>query len=69
MTIYAREHKDDLALIANSIRYADKMPPEFSAVLMKNYMCIEEGYMEQLIRIPEFNKWLQTKGRLMNGIV
>ena len=55
--------------IANSIRYADKMPPDFGAVLMKHYMNIEEGYKERLMLIPEFTKWLQRKGSLMNGSV
>lgn len=35
MTAYAREHKDEMSRIANSIRFADKMPPDFGAVLMK----------------------------------
>ena len=69
MTVYARNHKDDISRIANSIRYADRMPPDFSTVLMKDYMYIEKNYKEKLIRIPEFTRWLQTKGSLMNGSV
>ena len=69
MTTYARENKSDLKKITSSIKYADKMPPDFSAVLMRNYMCIEDGYKEKLMKIPEFAKWLQSKGRLMNGSV
>ena len=69
MTAYARSHKDDRRKITNSIVYAQKMPPDFSAVLMKDYMCLEEGYKEKLMKIPEFTKWLQSKGRLLNGSV
>ena len=69
MTVYARNHKEDINRIANSIRYADRMPPDFSAVLMKDYMYIEKNYKEKLMRIPEFIHWLQTKGSLMNGSV
>lgn len=69
MTAYARDHKDDLHRIANSIRYADRMPPDFSTLLIKDYMYIDKDYKEKLMRIPEFTKWLQTKGRLMNGTV
>lgn len=69
MTAYARDHKDEMSRIANSIRYADKMPPDFSTVLMKNYMYIEKNYKEKLMAIPKFAKWLQTKGRLLNGSV
>ncbi|MBQ3378666.1 MAG: AAA family ATPase [Clostridia bacterium] len=69
MTCYARAHKDNIGRIANSIRYADKMPPDFSAVLLKDYMYIEKDFKQTLMTIPEFSKWLQTKGSLMNGSV
>ena len=69
MVTYAREHKNDLQKIANSIRYADNMPPDFSTVLMKDYMYIEKDYIKTLMTIPEFTRWHQTKGRLLNGSV
>ncbi len=69
MTAYARDHRDDLRRIANSVRYADRMPPDFSTVLLKDYMAIEPDYRAKLLRIPEFTEWLQTKGRLLNGSV
>jgi hypothetical protein len=67
MTNYAREHKDDTRAIANSIRYAMRMPSDFSTVLLKNYMAIEKNYREKLMAIPEFFQWIQTKGKLLNG--
>lgn len=69
MTTYAREHKNDLYRIANSIVYANRMPPDFSTVLMKDYMYIEKNYKEKLLSIPEFARWLQTKGSLLNGSI
>lgn len=69
MVTYAREHKNDLQKIANSIRYADNMPPDFSTVLMKDYMYIEKDYIKKLMTIPEFTRWHQNKGRLLNGSV
>lgn len=69
MTSYAREHKNDMARIANSIKYANAMPPDFSVVLFKDYTYIEKGYKEKLMRLPEFAKWLQSKGRLLNGVI
>lgn len=69
MVTYAREHKNDLQKIANSIRYADNMPPDFSTVLMKDYMYIEKDYIKTLMTIPEFTRWHQTKGRVLNGFV
>ena len=69
MTHYARNHKEELARITNSIRYGVKLPPDFAAVLFKDYMYIEDGYKTKLLSIPEFNKWMQTRGSLMNGSV
>ena len=69
MTAYAREHADEPELIANSIVYADKMPPEFSTILMKDYMSLAPDYRTVLMGIPEFRSWLNKKGRLMNGAV
>lgn len=67
MTAYAREHKDDLGRITNSIRYAEKLPPDFSAILLRDYMSFDKDYREKLMKIPEFSKWLSEKGRLLNG--
>lgn len=69
MTVYARNHKDDIDKIANSIKYAEKMPPDFSTVLIKNYMYIDKHFKEKLLLIPEFKKWLHEKGVLLNGII
>ena len=67
MTAYAREHKTDLTALANSIAYADTLPPDFSAVLLRDYMYLEPDFKTKLMRIPAFAKWLNTKGRLLNG--
>jgi hypothetical protein len=69
MLVYARAHKDDTRLIANSIAYADRMPPDFSAVVLKDYMYIEKDYRLKLMRVPQFERWMRTKGRLLNGSV
>ena len=69
MTAYARECKDDILKITNSIKYAERMPPDFSAVLMQDYMCFDDNYKQVLMKIPEFVKWLQTKGKIINAAV
>ncbi len=69
MTAYAREHKNELSRLENSIIYANRMPPDFSTVLMKDYMYIEKNFKEKLLNIPEFSRWLHTKGKLLNGSV
>lgn len=69
MTAYARDHKDDIGRLANSVRYATRMPPDFSTVLFKDYMYIEKDFRAKLLQIPEFASWLSTKGRLLHGTV
>ena len=71
MIEYAKKHKDDLALIENSIDYGLRLSPDFSLVLLKDYMYIDKDYRKKLLRIPAYNNWLQTRGRLLdeaNGI-
>ena len=67
MSSYAKEHKDDMDLIENSINYAMLLPADYSFILIKNYMAIEEGYKNKLMKVPAFVKWVNTKGRLLNG--
>lgn len=69
MISYAKEHKNELAKITNSIRFALGMPADFSVVLLKNYMAIEDGYKNTLMKIPEFFTWMQKKGALLNGVI
>ena len=71
MVTYAKIHKDDLDAIERSINYASKLTPDFSLVLLKDYMYIEKNYLDKLITIPSYANWLKTKGRLLdaaNGI-
>lgn len=68
MTAYARDHKNEMERIAYSIQYVDKLPPDFGMVLIKDYMYIDKNYKNQLMMIPEFLKWLNNKGSLLNGI-
>lgn len=67
ITAYAREHKDDTARITNAIRYAQRLPADFSVLLLKDFSYLEPDYRSKLMKIPEFTKWLKDKGRLLNG--
>ena len=69
MVSYARAHKDDMTGIGNSIRYSDTMPPDFSVVLIKDYMYIAPDFKNKLMLMPEFAKWMQNRGKLLNGSV
>ena len=65
---YARAHKNDMDLIANSIDYAEKMPPDFFVILIKDYLYIDKDYKKKLMTLPAFVKWLNQKGHLLSGI-
>ena len=65
MTFYASEHRNEMKKIENSITFARKMPPDFSVMLLKDYMYIEEGYKEKLMKLPEFARWLGDKGQFL----
>lgn len=69
MVSYAREHKDDLKRIGNSIVYSELMPPEYQLLLLKNYIFIDDDYRLKLMQIPEFVRWMSTKGSLLNGVI
>ena len=65
MTQYAMKYKDDLRKIENSIQYALGMPPDFSAVLLKNYMNLEEDYKKTLMKLPVFARWMAGVGKYL----
>ena len=68
MLCYARDHKDDLYRIANSINFALKLPPDYSTILLKDYMYIEKDYKKKLLRLSEFNRWLSRCGKLVDEL-
>ena len=69
MTVYASKNRDDMTMIENSINYATRLPADFSVVLLRNYISIEKGYRNKLMKLPVFQKWLQSKGSLLNGSI
>ena len=69
MAKYASAHRNDMEAIACSIRYAEKLPADFSVVLMQDYLNLEKDYQKKLMMLPEFVKWKRTKGALLNGVM
>lgn len=69
MISYAREHKGQMKLIENSIEYAFRMPPDFACVLLKGYQDIDADFAKQLLKIPAFMRWMNTRGKMLNGII
>lgn len=69
MVRYAKDHKYDLNGIANSIKYACKLPKDFGILLIEEYLSIDENYTKKLKLIPEFQRWLTANGSALNGQV
>jgi len=67
MTARARAVKDDLDAIERSIRYAGKLPADFSVVYMKDLLHLEPDYREKLMRIPAFIQWVADKGAVLDA--
>ncbi|MGN0814959.1 MAG: ATP-binding protein [Candidatus Coproplasma sp.] len=69
MIAKARSCQGDAGKVANSIEYALRMPPDFACVLLKGYQDIGEDFARSLLKIPAFVRWMNTRGKLLNGIV
>lgn len=69
MISHARECKGQMKKIENSIEYALRMPPDFACVLLKGYQDIDEEFAKKLLQVPAFVRWMNTRGKLLNGII
>ena len=69
MISHARECKGQMKQIEHSIEYALRMPPDFACVLLKGYQDIDEDFAKKLLQIPAYVKWVNTRGKLLNGII
>lgn len=68
MTAYARAHRADLFALDRSIRYADKrFPPDYVAVLLRNYAYLEKGFEKKLLQLDGYRRWMTHHGALLNG--
>ena len=69
MAAYAKAHPDDMKGLENSMSYAMRLPADFSAVLMKDYLYMEKGNREKLMALPTFLRWVRLHGGSLNGII
>ena len=69
MSEYAKDCKDDPIRIGNSLRYAERMPADYIAILLKNYEAMEEDYQMKLMQVPEYTRLLSKRGVVRNGSV
>jgi len=63
MAAYAKRNKDDLTSIGYSIKYALKLPSDFSMILIKDYFAFGEDYKKKLMKLPELMDWLKKSGK------
>ena len=68
MVAYARAHKDDMKAIINSINYCQKLPVEYSVLTLKDYLYIDDELKIRLLKTPEYARWLNEKGAIINAI-
>ncbi len=67
MIYFAREYKDDLVKLENSINYATQLQPDFAVVLLKDYMYLDKDMKLKLLRIPAYSDWVKKQGRLLDA--
>lgn len=66
MAAHARAHTGDRNAIANAVAYAVQMPPDFAAVLFRDFCTISPELKQSMMTMPEFNTWLSKNGRFFN---
>ena len=70
MTACAREHRSETDRVANSVSYAIRMlPPDFSVMVMQDYMALDPEFKNSLLTLPEFSRFLSQRGSMLNGSV
>ena len=67
MINYLKNNKNDYQGLVNSINYAMKFPKEFSLLLIEEYLSIDPNYKLRLLSIPEFSRWVNLNGSMLNG--
>lgn len=67
MSAHARYYLYNPTAIEHSIEYAQRLPPDFSVMLLKDYLNLAPDCRETLMRIPRFSRWAGEMGGLLNG--
>ena len=49
-----------------ALAYAVQMPPDFAAVLFRDFCTISPELKQSMMTMPEFNTWLSKNGRFFN---
>lgn len=65
MAAYARRRMDDMDAIANSVRYATRLPADFAIILINDYQVFGKEFKKKLRQLPELMNWLQRHSKYL----
>lgn len=65
MASHAATHRNDLVGLGHSLVFAQRMPPEFSTLLLHDYFAIDENMRKKILKLPEFGRLQQTVGKYL----
>jgi len=68
MVSYVRAHQKELDSIERSIDYVLNFPADFAIVTLKDYMYIDDDFKKVLMKMPNFLRYVQTRGKILNAI-
>ena len=69
MSVYAKDVKNDVVKIGNSLEYAKNFPSDFRALLVTNYKAFSVDYEDFLKSVPQYYNLVRESGVLRNGSV
>jgi len=63
---YASRHQNDTFGIVNSLKYLKNIPTDFATIMIRDYGYISDEFKDKLYGIPEYLKWIESKGKYLN---
>jgi hypothetical protein len=63
---HAKTVMQDMTAIENSVKFAQRLPPDFAAIMLRDYMAFAPDYRNELMRLRAFSDWLGKYGSLFN---
>lgn len=68
MIAYANEHRNEMNRIGNAIEYSEQFSPDFSVTFVRELMNFDREYVKKLSVLPQYRRWIERKGKYLNGI-
>ena len=64
---YAKMRKPTIKRLVNAIKYAHKLPKDFTLLVFTNYLNLDEDIVKKLTADPEFMRFMSQEGKILNG--